>query len=202
MDIDEELAAAAPGFFDDTSAPPVFEESGIASWYGPYKSRRTADGSVYDGLGMTAAHKTLPLGSTVRVTNTVTHQQILVRVTDHGPFAQGRVIDLSINAAKAVGLYRMGIAKVQLEAFAHPGADPAGKWCVQAGPFKEEQDALDLKSALSERYIGARVAEFAGATGFWVRIDPAQRQRKQADEIAFWIGQPDTAVFPYVTRLD
>ena len=202
MDIDDELAAATPGFFDDISGEPVFTENGIASWYGPYKNRRTADGSSYDGLGMTAAHKTLPLGSTVRVTNLVTHQQILVRVTDRGPFAPGRVIDLSINAAKAVGLYRMGIAKVELEAFAHPNADPAGKWCVQAGPFKQEQDALDLKAALSERYVGARVAEFAGATGFWVRIDPSQRERKQADEIAYWIGAPDTQALPYVVRLD
>jgi rare lipoprotein A len=201
-DIPGELAQAPPGFFDDTTTAPTFTETGIASWYGPYGNRRAADGSAYDGMGMTAAHKTLPLGSTIRVTNLVTGQQILVRVTDRGPFAPGRVIDLSINAAKAVGLYRMGIAKVRLEAFRHPNVDPAGKWCVQTGAFKTEADALDLKAALMQRYTGARVAEFAGATGFWVRIDPSQRAKSQADEIADWIGQPDPQALPYIVRLD
>lgn len=201
-DIDDEVAAAPPGFFDDTSSGPVLTETGIASWYGPYRGRHAADGSQYDGMGMTAAHKTLPMGSTVRVTNLTTGQQILVRITDRGPFAPGRVIDLSINAAKAVGLYRAGIGKVRLEAFSHPSADPYGKWCVQTGAFANEADALDLKAALLERYTGAKVAEFGGPTGFWVRIDPAQRQKKQAEEIADWIGQPDPAALPYLVRLD
>src|ERR1700761_7028974 len=201
-DVDDELATAPPGFFDDISGAPTFAETGVASWYGPYHSRKAADGSAYDGLGMTAAHKTLPLGSTVRVTNLTTGQQILVRITDRGPFAPGRVIDLSINAAKAVGLYRMGIGKVKLEAYAHPSADPSGRWCVQTGAFKTEGDAMDLKNALLERYRTAKVIEFAGATGFWVRIDPAQHAKAQANEIADWIGQPDPQALPYVVRLD
>lgn len=201
-DVDDELAAAPPGFFDDISGPPTFAETGIASWYGPYRGRKAADGSTYDGMGMTAAHKTLPLGSTARVTNLTTGQQILVRITDRGPFAPGRVIDLSINAAKAVGLYRMGIGKVKVEAYSHPSADPAGKWCVQTGAFKTEGDAMDLKNALLDRYRTAKVIEFAGATGFWVRIDPAQHGKSQANEIADWIGQPDPQALPYVVRLD
>jgi rare lipoprotein A len=201
-DVDDELAAAPPGFFDDVSGSPTFAETGIASWYGPYRGRKAADGSAYDGMGMTAAHKTLPLGSTARVTNLTTGQQILVRITDRGPFAPGRVIDLSINAAKAVGLYRMGIGKVKVEAYNHLSADPAGRWCVQTGAFKTEDDAMDLKNALLERYRSAKVIEFAGATGFWVRIDPAQHAKSQANEIADWIGQPDPQALPYIVRLD
>jgi rare lipoprotein A len=155
-----------------------------------------------DPKEMTAAHRTLPLGSTVRVTNVATGQQVLVRITDRGPFAEGRVLDLSEAAAKAVGVYRAGIAKVKIEAYAHASADPAGKWCVQTGAFKTEGDAVDLKTALLERYRGAKVSEFAGATGFWVRIDPAQHAKKQALEIADWIGKPDPTTTPYVVRID
>jgi len=189
--------------FDDTHGRPVFTETGIASWYGPgFHHHAAADGTTFDQNAMTAAHRTLPLGSTVRVTNLATGEQVLVRITDRGPFGPGRVIDLSMGAAKAISLYRAGIGKVRLEAFAHPGADPAGKWAVQTGAFKTQQDALDLKAALLARYRGARVTEFAGPTGFWVRADPAQHGRAQAEAMLDWIGKPDAQALPYLVRLD
>jgi rare lipoprotein A len=188
---------------DDTSVRPVFTEVGTASWYGPnYHHHAAADGTIYDQNGLTAAHRTLPLGTTVRVTNLATGQQVLVRITDRGPFVPGRVLDLSLGAAKAIGVYRAGIAKVRVEAFPHATADPAGKWAVQTGAFKTEQDALDLKAALIARYKGARVSEFAGPTGYWVRIDPAQHDRPQAEAMLRWIGQPDPQALPYLVRLD
>jgi rare lipoprotein A len=194
---------APDGLFDDTRGRPVFTETGIASWYGPgFHHHAAADGTVFDQNAMTAAHRTLPLGSTVRVTNLATGEQVLVRITDRGPFGPGRVIDLSMGAAKAISLYRAGIGKVRLEAFAHPGADPAGKWAVQTGAFKTEQDALDLKAALLARYRGARVTEFSGPTGFWVRADPAQHGRAQAEAMLDWIGKPDAQALPYLVRLD
>jgi rare lipoprotein A len=189
--------------FDDASGPPVYTETGLASWYGPnYNHHHAADGTTYDQDGMTAAHRTLPLGTTVRVTNLQTGQQIYVRITDRGPFAPGRIIDLSEGAAKAIGLYRMGIGKVRVEAFAHTTADPAGRWCVQTGPFIAERDALDLKSALLDRYRGAKVSEFPGPTGFWVRIDPAGHARNDAVAILDWIGNPDPHAAPYLVRID
>jgi rare lipoprotein A len=157
---------------------------------------------VYDGNSMTAAHKTLPLGSIVRVTNLVNGEQIMVRITDRGPFAHGRVLDLSEAAAKQIDLYRMGVAKVKVEAFANAAASPAGKWCVQTGAFKAEQDALDLKSALIERYRGAKVIEFAGATGYWVRINPTTSGKAEAAAILDWIGSPDPQAVPYLVRVD
>jgi rare lipoprotein A len=202
VDLRDEAREAPHGFFDDTRGKPVFTEVGLATWYGPHYEGRMADGTVLNANAMTAAHRTLPLGSTVRVTNLATGQQVLVRITDRGPFVPGRVLDLSLSAARAVGVYRAGTAKVKLEAFAHASADPAGRWCVQTGAFKAQDDALDLKAALVQRYRGAKVSEFQGPTGFWVRIDPAQHGKGEALEIADWIGQPDPAAFPFLVRID
>jgi rare lipoprotein A len=131
-----------------------------------------------------------------------TGQQVLVRITDRGPFVPGRVLDLSLGAAKAVGLYRAGVGQVRVEAFAHPNADPDGRWCVQTGAFKTEQDALDLKAALIARYRGSKVSEFQGPTGFWVRIDPAAHDRQTAAKIEDWIGAPDKSSQAYLVRVD
>ncbi len=189
------------GFFDDTSGKPVFTETGMATWY--YAHGHTgSDGVRYEGSAPTAAHKTLPLGSTVRVTNLDTGQSALVRITDRGPFAKGRVMDMSEVAAKELGMYRAGVAHVRLEAYPHPGADPLGRWCVQTGPFAKVGDALDLKDALVQRYRGARVAEFTGQTGYWVRIDPVTRGRPEATTIAGWIGSPDAQTTSYVIRIN
>jgi rare lipoprotein A len=124
---------------------PDFVETGMASWYGT--GRRAADGSSFDKNAMTAAHKTLPLGTLVRVTNLANNESIIVRITDRGPFVNGRVLDLSEGAAKQIDLYRMGVAKVRIEAFPNPGANPIGKWVVQTGAFQTEQDASGATSA-------------------------------------------------------
>jgi rare lipoprotein A len=201
-----EVAAGKPApstSLAEAKGKPVSTEVGLATWYGPnYNHRAGADGTIYNQDGMTAAHRTLPLGTVVRVTNLSTGEQVLVRITDRGPFAPGRVIDLSMGAAKALGIYRVGTAKVRLEAFAHPSADPVGKWCVQTGPFKTTQDALDLKAALIQRYRSARVTEFAGPTGSWVRIDPASHEKAQALAMQDWIGAPDAQSQAYLVRID
>lgn len=183
------------------SGHPQFTETGMASWYGA-SGHRAADGSPYDGTGMTAAHKTLPLGTIARVTNLTNGESVMVRITDRGPFAHGRVLDLSENAAKKIDLYRMGVAQVRIETFSSATAPVEGKWCVQTGAFSTEQDALDLKSALARRYAGARVIEFASATGYWVRIDPIRHDRTEATAIKDWIGSPLPQVVPYVVRIN
>jgi rare lipoprotein A len=188
---------------DDTYGRPILTETGLASWYGTvYNHHAAADGSVFDKNEMTAAQRTLPLGTTVRVTNLATGQQVLVRITDRGPFVPGRVLDLSMGAAKAIGLYREGVGRVRIEAYAHATSDPAGKWCVQTGAFKSKHDATELQEKLQRRYPAARVLEFAGPTGYWVRINPSLRSRSEASEIADWIGEPDPSTLPYLVRLD
>ena len=185
---------------------PVSSEVGLASWYGPpYHNRKGADGTIYDQNAMTAAHRELPLGTIVRVTNLTNNESVVVRITDRGPFIDGRIIDLSLAAAKAVDLYRPGVAKVRVEAYAppqRPGVDPAGKWCVQIGAFLDPADAIQLKNDLLRRYATAKVIEFAGPTGHWVRIDPKNDTRAAVNEIAGSIHIPDPAAQPYIVRLN
>jgi rare lipoprotein A len=189
--------------FDDTSGKPVLTEFGAASWYGPpYHNHAGADGTIFDQNAMTAAHRTLPMGSTVRVTNVATNQSVLVRITDRGPFVPGRVLDLSLGAAKAIGVWRPGVAQVKIEAFAHATNDPAGRWCVQIGAFKSSDDALDLQAELMQRYKTAKVIEFTGPTGHWVRVNPAKPDLAHANEVAESVASNDPSALPYVVRLD
>jgi rare lipoprotein A len=183
---------------------PISSEVGLASWYGPgFTSRKASDGTLYDQNGMTAAHRTLPLGTIIRVTNLTNQQQVLVRITDRGPFIENRILDLSAAAAKAIDMYRAGTARVRIEAWPPPaGSDPAGKWCVQIGAFVDPIDALQLKNDLKQRYPSAKVAEFAGNTGHWVRIDPARQDRATAQAILNSINLPDPNAIPYLIRLN
>jgi rare lipoprotein A len=108
------LADAAP---IDESIPDVsgFKQTGRASWYGKYfNGRRTANGERYDMQALTAAHKTLPLASYVRVTNMANQKSVIVRINDRGPYVRGRVIDLSYAAARALGLHRLGLGRVEI----------------------------------------------------------------------------------------
>ena len=183
---------------------PSVTEVGLASWYGPpYAGRKGADGSIYDQNAMTAANLTLPLGSVVRVTNLANEQSVIVRITDRGPFVRGRIIDLSLAAAKATDIYRAGVAKVRIEAYTpppSPNSIPGGKWCVQIGAFYNPEDAIQLRNDLSRRYASAKVIEFEGPTGYWVRINPNFADKSTATQIADSIHIPDAD--PYLTRTD
>lgn len=185
---------------------PVSSEVGMASWYGPpYAGRKGADGTVYDQNAMTAAHLTLPMGTMVRVTNLTNNESVVVKITDRGPFVHGRIIDLSLAAAKATGVYRAGVAKVKVEAFAppfRPNADPGGHWCVQVGAFARESDAMKLKDEMIRRYATAKVIEFPGPTGHWVRISPKLPNKSNATEVADSIHPKDPAAAPYLIRTD
>jgi rare lipoprotein A len=185
----------------DVQGRPVSSETGLASWYGPpYSGRKGADGTVYDQNAMTAAHLTLPLGTVVRVTNLATSQSAVVRITDRGPFVRGRIIDLSLAAAKAIGVYLPGVARVRVDAFAPSTPPPAGRWCVQVGAFSREKDALKLKDQLSRRYTTAKVIEFAGPTGHWVRVNPLTPDKASAIEVAAGIRTSDPDAQPYIVR--
>jgi rare lipoprotein A len=143
------------------------------------------------------------MGSIVRVTNLTTNQSAMVKITDRGPFVRGRILDLSLAAAKATGVYRMGVAKVRVEAWtpsSRVNSTPGGRWCVQIGAFPHEKDAVQLKNHLMRRYSTAKVIEFPGPTGHWVRITPTSPDRAHADEIAANIHVPDAE--PYIVRTE
>ena len=97
--------------------PPRFIEVGVASWYGPgFARKRTADGERFDVNGLTAAHRSLPLNSIVRVTNLENARTVVVRINDRGPYRAGRILDLSPMAARALGMKENGLARVRIEA--------------------------------------------------------------------------------------
>ena len=98
-----------------SSHPVIYSEEGIASWYGPpYDKRRGANGEIFDKDALTAAHRTLPMNSLIKVTNLSTGQSAILRVTDRGPFVPDRMLDLSLASAKAIGVWRPGLARVRV----------------------------------------------------------------------------------------
>ena len=184
--------------------PPLFTEVGLATWYSaPYKGRRAANGEVFDGEALTAAHRTLPMGSLVVVTNLSTGQWSAMRISDRGPFVEGRIVDLTVASAKATGVYRAGLVRVRLDVYETPKPiDTGGRWCVQIGAFHSERQALKLKSQLQNRYPDANVIEFPGQenSSFWVRIRPQGDNREQAELIAHKLRPSEGEAF--LTRLD
>ena len=91
-------------------------EEGLASWYGPlFNGRRTSSGEIYDMHAFTAAHRTLPFGTLIRVTNLSNGMQTQVRINDRGPFVANRIIDLSLSAARAIEMVGPGTVQVRLE---------------------------------------------------------------------------------------
>jgi rare lipoprotein A len=181
---------------------PILSEEGLATWYtAPYKGRKSANGQVFDDDALTAAHRTLPMGSLVRVTNMRTRQSAVMRITDRGPFVEDRMLDLTIASAKAIGIYRSGMEEVRMDVYRTPKPiDTGGRWCVQIGAFRSEREALRLKAQLIRKYSDANVIEFPGENSYWVRIRPEGDDRAQAEDIARRLHPSEGEA--YLTRLD
>ena len=182
---------------------PLSVEIGKASWYGaPYHNRRSSNGEIYDMHELTAAHRTLPLGSTVRVINLKTGHSTIVRITDRGPFVEGRIVDLSLAAAKQADVWQAGVAQVRLEVLRTPVPfDHGGRWAVQIGSFEGEAAARSLANRLSRRYKTAKVLSFGSPVGdWWVRVRVLQDDRKRAEEVARDTQTVEGKVF--LVRLD
>lgn len=154
-----------------------FHEEGIASWYGKdFHGKQTANGERYDMYGMTAAHKLLPFGTMVRVTNKNNGKSIVVRINDRGPFVDNRVIDLTHTGAKELDMLAAGTAPVIVETVGqvkglHDGK-LEGQFYIQVGAFGVEANAANLVQELRNRGYRAR-AVFASAINFWrVQVGP------------------------------
>jgi rare lipoprotein A len=174
-----------------------YSERGIASWYGgKFHGRATASGEIYDMHEMTAAHKTLPLGSVVDVKNLDNGRKVRVKVNDRGPFVKGRIIDLSFAAAQEIGMVGPGTAHVRLEVVSTPasGGDAAAappldrktRWLVQAGAFRDYERARAAWRDLSYDFAEVRVRTVDGLhrveVGRW-------KKRKKAEKAAKKIGR-------------
>jgi rare lipoprotein A len=184
-------------------AKPIETQTGLASWYGPpYHNRRGSNGEVYNMHAMTAAHRTFPLGSIVRVTNVKTGSTALVRITDRGPFIPGRIVDLSLAAARKVDVWQPGIAQVKVELMQSGAqAASAGKWAVQIGGIPDERAATKLADHLTRRYHTAKVLRFKSPAGdWWIRIRVLDDDHDRAQKLAAETTTPEGAVF--LVRLD
>jgi rare lipoprotein A len=178
-------------------------EKGIASWYGePYHGRRTASGEVYDMHAITAAHKTLPFGTVVKVDRRDTGADVKVRINDRGPFIEGRIIDLSYAAAKIIGLDIDGVAPVKIKVVGRedaplPSSQPPSEapaadcFWVQIGAFSERDRALRVEAELETSGEVAVILE--GLDELWrVRLGPftelqeAERARNRVTDA--WPG--------------
>jgi rare lipoprotein A len=176
----------------------------VASWYGePFHGRLTASGERYDMHGFTAAHRSLPFGTRLKVTSAATGRSSVVTVNDRGPFIRGRDLDLSYGAAKEIGLTGEGVGRVAVEVMdrdlryrktvteeAMPVAS-GGSFAIQFGAFRDPENASRLKQALELESKGVSITQTVvdGAIYHRVRLGPfasraeaIQRARAFADE--------------------
>jgi rare lipoprotein A len=142
-----------------------FRQQGIASWYGPdFHGKRSSSGEIYDMHDMTAAHKTLPLGTLVRVRHLQTRRSVEVRINDRGPFVGNRIIDLSYEAARRLGVIGPGTAPVEIEAIGTLAGSPvdlySGNFTFQVGAFSSRENAERLGAELNPRFGNAHIVEF------------------------------------------
>jgi len=127
-------------------------ETGTASWYGEdFHGKPTASGQIYDMYGISAAHKTIPLGSQVRVTNLANGKQVIAPIMDRGPFVGDRVIDLSYGAAQRLEMIEVGLAKVRIEVLEIPRSYRGGRYTLQFGAFAERDNARKLADKLESK---------------------------------------------------
>jgi rare lipoprotein A len=141
--------------------PVGFTERGMASWYGPgFHGNKTANGEQYDMYKLTAAHRTLPLGSVAVVHSLASGRQVTVRINDRGPFAKGRILDLSLAGAQALGMVGNGTDQIELRVIGYD-ARPEGMGVlrVQVGAFAELQNARALFAQVQRDFSDGRIVQ-------------------------------------------
>jgi len=196
-------AAARPGKHSKTPpAPAGYSEEGNASWYGlPFNGRRASNGEIYDMNKLTAAHRTLPFETVVRVTNLNNGKTTTVRITDRGPFVDNRIIDLSQAAAREIESIGPGVVPVRLEVLGNVDVS-AGFFTVQVGAFRERTNAERLRERLTASYSPIFIQQIeAGQNSFYRvrvgKISGEEAAQQYADQLRSKEG-----FTPFVVRLD
>lgn len=161
-------------------------EVGVASWYGPdFHGRLTASREVFNMYEMTAAHPTLPLGTWVAVTHLESGRSAVVRINDRGPFARGRIIDLSYAAARVLGLIGPGTGRVRVEVLrVPPGSEEGVRFAVQVGAFASRANAESLRQEIVGSYPAVYIEPFATPTQTFYRVRVRAAGREEAQELA------------------
>jgi len=182
--------------------PSGYSEEGNASWYGvPFHGRRASNGEIYDMNKLTAAHRTLPFETMVRVTNLNNGKSTVVRITDRGPFVENRIIDLSLAAAREIELVGPGVAPVRVEAFGV--VDPtAGFFTVQVGAFRDRANAERLRDRLSISYSSVLIQQYDSPDGILYRVRVGKISGEEAaHQFSEQLGSRE-GFASYVVRLD
>ena len=190
-----------------------WSEKGTASWYGDeFKGKPTASGEIFDPDNMTAAHKTLPLGTVVLVTNLDNNRQAELRINDRGPFVRGRIVDCSKKGAKELGYFAQGTAEVRIEIVkvgkGRTGKSPTqviggsdskldGSFAVQAGAFLDRDNAERFRDKLEKKFGDSYVVKFQDY--YRVRIGHFANE-KDADQILHTLTK--NGLEGFVTRND
>jgi rare lipoprotein A len=183
--------------FGETYTPVVdtqpFKQRGVASWYGrKFQGQKTASGEPYDMFSMTAAHKTLPIPSYVKVTNLANGKSVVVRINDRGPFHSNRIIDLSYAAATRIGLAAKGSGLVEIERVFEPSKDDV----AAASPSAPQTPPAPVAAATPQAPAKAPASEPPDPPGLWIQLaafssaEAAQAYRDKVAREMPWIAEP------------
>lgn len=200
-------ACAAPLHKKDY--PVGYRERGLASWYGKdFHGRPTSSGEIYNMFDLTAAHKTLPLGTFLRVTALESGRDVRVKVNDRGPFVGDRILDLSFGAAQALGVVGAGIAEIEFEIVGYQPIPKGGKngFLVQVGSYQLRENAVRMKEKVAAHYRPVFIETYQSNRGalYRVRIGPfpsEEKAQRVAGKIPSQISTEETIV-PVVIRAE
>lgn len=180
-----------------------YTEQGEASWYGlPFHGRQASNGEIYDMNKLTAAHRTLPFETVVRVTNERNGKSTVVRITDRGPFVNNRIIDLSYAAAREIESIGPGVVPVRLEVLS-TGINPdEGFFTIQVGSFRDRANAERFRERLSGTYSPTFVKRYDTSSGAFYRVHVGKVSGEQAAKEFGERLRSSEGVTPMVIRLD
>jgi rare lipoprotein A len=182
---------------------PGYTETGIASWYGhPYHGRQSANGEIYDMEKMTAAHRTMPFNTWVRVENLSNSKSVELRITDRGPFIAHRIIDVSHAAAEALEMIGPGTARVRIVVIRAPELVTSGTFAVQVGAYESQQSAEAVRVRMASLYGSARLVFRPGNPAVWRVLVGSEVTEEAANGLLARIRGESGETNAFVVRLD
>jgi len=191
---------AAPSPAPAPGPDQIYRESGTAAWYGKeLQGKKTASGEMFDMNALSAAHRTLPLGTIIRVTNLENFKNVKVKINDRGPFIRNRVLNLSLGAARELGFVDQGVARVKIETL--ESVRDSAQYTVNAAIFSDEENARMLKERLMKKFEGVSIMplETNLARFYCVRVG-AYGSEERAEQVAGKLMRE--GLEPFVVRKD